>query len=80
MALQTVTAEIEVTATIEGRGEWDEDSRGRFYAYEPHTWADLTIDIAGATVKLSELPDALKYAIWNSVVDDVEDERWEVQE
>lgn len=80
MALQTVTAEIEVTATIEGRGEWDEDSRGRFYAYDPVDWADLTIDIAGVTVKLSELPKTLKDSLWDCFMEEIEDGKWEVQE
>lgn len=80
MALQTVTAEIEVTATIQGRGEWDEDWQGRFYAYEPVDWADLTVDIAGVTVKLSELPAALKNALWDCLMEEIEDGKWEVQE
>lgn len=80
MALQTVTAEIEVTATIEGAGAWDEDAQGRFYAYEPHTWGDLTVDIAGVTVKLSELPKTLKDALWDCLMEEIDDDKWEVQD
>lgn len=83
MALQTVTAEIEVTATLEAHGELDDygvPGSPVWVEYTPITWGDFTVDIAGVTVKLSELPDVLKDAIWNYVVDEVDDDKWSEQE
>ena len=83
MALQTVTAEIEVTATLEAKGEIDHyvvPGSPVWTTYTPITWGDFTVGIAGVTVKLSELPDVLKDAIWNYVVEEIDDNKWSEQE
>lgn len=83
MALQTVTAEIEVMATLEAKGELDHYGVAGspvWTTYTPITWGDFTVDIAGVTVKLSELPDVLKDAIWNYVVEEIDDDKWSEQD
>lgn len=80
MALQSVKASIDVEAIVSGVGAWDEDSRGVFFAYEPKDWGDFSIDIAGVTVNLEELSDAVKSAIWDCIMDNVCESKWETQE
>lgn len=79
MSTQSVIVDVEVSATIEAKKEMCDYGVPRspvWPEYTPTDWADSTIDIAGVTVELSELPIVLKDAIWDCLMDQIDDDKW----
>lgn len=79
-ATQTITREIEFTASIdakETRADYGVPGSPVWTEYDPYGWSDYTVDIAGVTVKLSELPETLRNALWDVAVDALDDNGWE---
>ena len=80
MYYQLVECELECFVSIEAN--WQLTDYGVpgspvWTEYEAVVFADLTIDIAGVTVKLSELPEELRNAIWESAYENIDDDKWE---
>lgn len=48
-----------------------------FYTDTDHDWADDTIEIFGVDVKIKELPEALRNAIWDEAVQMTDFDKWE---
>lgn len=80
MYYQTVECELECFVSIEAKGQLTDygvPGSPVWTEYEPVDFADLTVDIAGVTVKLSELPEELRNAILESAYENIDDDKWE---
>lgn len=83
LARQTISVEITLDAEIEATGQWDDygvPGSPRWVEYEPKDWGDYTVDIAGVTVKLVDLPEELRKALWDHAMEGIDDDRWEQDE
>ena len=82
MYSQSVTFEVECYAVIDARGELTDygvPGSPAWTDYEVSDWGDSTVDIAGVTVKLSELPETLQNALWDAAIEAVDDDKWEIE-
>lgn len=82
-ARQTVDFTVDCSGTIEATGQMTDygvPSSPRWMEYEPKDWGDYTVDIAGVTVKLVDLPEELRNALWDSAMDGIDDNAWEQDE
>lgn len=82
-ATQSISVEITLEASIEARQyqtDYGVPGSPRWTEYEPQDWADYTVDIAGVTVKLVELPETLRLALWDCAVEGINDDKWEQEE
>ena len=80
MYSQSVTFEVECYAVVDARGELTDLGVPRspvWTEYEVIDWGDSTVDIAGVTVKLRELPETLRNALWDAAIEAVDDDKWE---
>ena len=77
---QTVTIELECQSEIKATGNWEDygvPGSPRWMQYEPVDFSGLTIDIAGVTVALKDLPIELRNAIWKLAYEASHDGEWE---
>ena len=82
-ARQSISVEITLEAEIEADGEvtdYGVPGSPRWTEYDPKDWANYTVDIAGVTVKLVELPETLRLALWDCAIDGIDDGKWEQEE
>lgn len=82
-ARQTISVEITLDAEIEATGSMEDygvPGSPRWVSWEAKDWANYTVDIAGVTVKLIELPEPLRLALWDCAMDGVDDNGWEQEE
>lgn len=82
-ATQTISVEITLDAEIEATGElcdYGVDRSPVWTEWTAKDWADYTVDIAGVTVKLIELPEPLRLALWDCAIDGIDDNGWEQEE
>lgn len=79
MPYQTVTAEIEICAAIEGEAQQCDYGVPRSPVWtevEPDDWADNYISIVGVNVKLKDLPQELRNALWDAIIERIDDTSW----
>lgn len=82
-ARQTVDFTVECTASIEATGQMNDygvPRSPRWMEYDPKDWGDYTVDIAGVTVKLVDLPEELRKALWDCAMEEIEEDGWEQDE
>lgn len=79
-ATQTVKFTVECSASIEASAHWDDygvPGSPRWISYEPEDFADSTVDIAGVTCKLSELPKDLRDELYHWAIEELKEDKWE---
>lgn len=82
-ARQTISVEITLDADIEATGQMTDygvPGSPRWMEYEPKDWGDYTVDIAGVTVKLVDLPEELRNALWDHAMEGIDENAWEQDE
>lgn len=82
-ATQSISVEITLDAVIEAttqKCDYGVPGSPRWTEYEPKDWADHTVDIACVTVKLIELPEHLRNALWDAAIEGIDDDKWEQDE
>lgn len=82
-ATQTVTIDAEIVVNISARMVKDDygvPGSPVFLTDVDHDWADDTIEIYGVKVKIKELPEALRNAIWDEAVELRDFDKWEAVE
>ncbi len=80
---QTISIEVEVTAQIDATAHKDDygvPGSPVWWNVEPDEWAESHIDIAGVKVSLSDLPEALRRALWEQCTDATDEWKWEAYE
>lgn len=82
-ATQTVSVDVTLDCEIEARGQLtDYGVRGspRWVEYDPTGWSRYTVDIAGVTVRIAELPENLQEALWECAIEAIDDNAWNEEE
>lgn len=77
---QTVSIDAEINVNVSCRMVKDDygvPGSPVWLADVDHDWADNTIEIYGVKVKIKELPEALRNAIWDEAVELVDFDKWE---
>jgi len=77
---QTVSIEVEVTAQIDAVARKDDYGVAGspvWWDIQPDEWADHSIEIAGVKVKIEDLPEELRRAIWEQCCDAADEWKWE---